>query len=72
MDRLIEGVILSYHMPLYLKVYGQAHQKSEMAAAAAAAAAATLPFYKSGARTTRAELATQSGQPGLELARERS
>ena len=31
MDRLIEGIILSYHTPLYLKGYGQAHQKSEMA-----------------------------------------
>ena len=28
MDRLIECVILSYHTPLYLKGYGQAHQKS--------------------------------------------
>ena len=28
MDRLIKGIVLSYHMPLYLKGYGQAHQKS--------------------------------------------
>ena len=25
MDRLIEWIILSYHTPLYLKGYGQAH-----------------------------------------------
>ena len=28
MDRLIEGIISSYHTPLYLKGYGQIHQKS--------------------------------------------
>ena len=28
MDRLIEGIILSYHTPLYLKGYDHAHQKS--------------------------------------------
>ena len=28
MDRIIECDILSYHTPLYLNVYGQAHQKS--------------------------------------------
>ena len=28
MDRLIEGIILSYYTHLYLKGYGQAHQKS--------------------------------------------
>ena len=40
MDRLIEWIILSYHAPPYLKGYGQAHQKCEMAPGAAAAAAA--------------------------------
>ena len=28
MDLLIEGIILSYYTPLYLRGYGQAHQKS--------------------------------------------
>ena len=29
MDRLIEGIILSYHTPLYLKNCGRAHQVSK-------------------------------------------
>ena len=41
---LIETKILSHHMPLYLNVYGQAHQMSQMAPAAPE----PLPFYKGG------------------------
>ena len=32
---LIDTKILSYHTPLYLNVYGQAHQMSQMAPLAA-------------------------------------
>jgi len=55
---LIECVILSHHMSLYLNVYGQAHQKSEMAPAAA------LPpyaFLKSSAWTNESGASTESG-----------